>query len=138
MKTLSKHDLHKLEEYWSNHEQNKRLLKYREWELTAKSNADENTGGGRSGISNPTQQTACKLLNDLMYQNLKTITDVVDRLYRQADNDIKTIVDMRYWDKERNCYEWEEIADQLNLSRSKVLRLRNVLLDETADSIGWV
>lgn len=138
MKTLSKHDLCKLEEYWSNHDNNKRLLKYREWELTAKNNDDENTGGGRSGISNPTEQLAGKLLNDRMYQNLKTVIDVVDNLYRNADDDIKTIVNMRYWDNERNCYEWEEIADKLFISRSKVLRMRNNLLDDTAEMIGWV
>jgi len=45
---------------------------------------------------------------------------------------------MRYWDEENNCYEWEEIADRLNMSRSKVLRLRNGLLDDMADKIGWV
>lgn len=138
MKTLSKHDLCKLEEYWSNHENNKRLLKYREWELTAKNHYDENTGGGRSGISNPTEQLASKLLNDRMYQNLKAVIDVVDNLYKNADDDIKTIIDMRYWDNERNCYEWEDIADKLFISRSKVLRMRNNLLDDTAEMIGWV
>lgn len=139
MKTLNKYDLQKLEEYWSNHQQNKRLLQFKEWELTSKTSDDENTGGGRSsGISNPTEQAAAKLLNDKTYQNLKTIINAVEVLYRHADEDIQTIVDMRYWDKERNCYEWEEIADRLNLSRSKVLRLRNVLLDDTADMIGWV
>lgn len=138
MKTLSKHDLCKLEEYWSNHTANKKLLQYREWELTAKSNHDENTGGGRSGVSNPTEQLASKLLNDLMYQNLKTIITSVERLYEHSDAEVKTIINMRYWDTERNCYEWEDIADKLFISRSKVLRMRNNLLDDTADMIGWV
>lgn len=139
MKTLNKYDLQKLEEFWSNHQQNKKLLQFREWELTAKQSNDENTGGGKgNAISNPTEQMASRLLNDKTYQNLKTIINVVEQLYYDADDDIKTIVDMRYWDTERNCYEWEEIADKLFISRSKVLRMRNNLLDDTADMIGWV
>lgn len=139
MKTLNKYDIQKLEEFWADHNQNKRLLRIREWELTAKTSTDENTGGGKANtISNPTEQMASRLLNDRTYQNLQTITETVERLYKYADDDIKTIVDMRYWDTERNCYEWEDIADRLNMSRSKVLRLRNVLLDDTADMIGWV
>lgn len=139
MKTLNKYDIQKLEEFWAEHNQNKRLLRIREWELTAKTNTDENTGGGKgNSISNPTEIAAAKLLNDKTYQNLKSIIGSIEHLYKNADKDIKTIVDMRYWDEERNCYEWEDIADQLNMSRSKVLRLRNVLLDDTADMIGWV
>jgi len=141
MKTLNKHDIQKLEEYWSNYKQNKQQLKYREWELMSRNSDDENTGGGANSvrtISKPTEQLATRLIEDKLYQNLKQITHVVESLYHESEGDLKVIVDMRYWDAERNCYEWEEIADQLNMSRSKVLRLRNGLLDDTADLIGWV
>lgn len=141
MRTLNKHDIQKLEEYWINHNQNKKLLKYREWELLSRISDDENTMGGSNSvraISNPTERSAIKLSQDKLYQNLKHIIQTVDDLYRNADEDVTTIIDMRYWDDDRNCYEWEEIADRLNMSRSKVLRLRNSLLDDTAEMIGWV
>lgn len=141
MKTLNKHDIQKLEEYWTNHKQNKQLLKYREWELLSRNSDDENSGGGVNSVrtvSKPTEQLATRFIEDKLYQNLKHITHVVESLYRESDGDLKVIVDMRYWDLERNCFEWEEIADQLNMSRSKVLRLRNGLLDDTASLIGWV
>src|SRR6185312_16510064 len=95
---LTKYDLQKLEEYWINHANNKRLLQFREWELTAKVNDDE-SGVHGSGISKPTEVLAQKLLLDRKYQNLKLIIDVVEKLYKEADSDIRTIVDMRYWDK---------------------------------------
>lgn len=141
MKTLNKHDIQKLEEYWINHKQNKKLLKYREWELLSRNSDDENSGGGANSVrtvSKPTEQLATRLMEDKLYQNLKHITHVVEELYKTSEEDLTVIIDMRYWDDDRNCYEWEEIADKLNMSRSKVLRLRNGLLDDTAIMIGWV
>lgn len=141
MKTLNKHDIQKLEEYWINHKQNKKLLKYREWELLSRNSDDENSGGGVNSVrtvSKPTEQLATRLMEDKLYQNLKHITCVVEELYKTSEEDLTVIIDMRYWDDDRNCYEWEEIADRLNMSRSKVLRLRNGLLDDTAIMIGWV
>ncbi len=44
---------------------------------------------------------------------------------------------MRYWDTEKNCYEWEDIADRLYMSCNKVLRKRNAVIDETAKRLAW-
>jgi len=94
--------------------------------------------GGRSNtISDTTVKKATLLANDACYQNLKRIIKAVEDLYRDLDEDMRTIVDMRYWDKD-GCYEWEDIADKLYISRHKVLRKRNILIDKTAERIGWV
>lgn len=139
---LSRNDIPKLEEYWMNHTENVNKLKYRKWELfSGDIDDDENTGGGANSVrsvTKPTERIALRLEEDNLYQNLKKITKAVNKLYSKSDDDIKTIVDMRYWDEEDNCFEWEEIADRLNMSRSKVLRLRNALLNQTAKEIGWV
>jgi RinA family phage transcriptional activator len=137
---LSRIDIQKIEEFWLNHKENKKQLKFREWELLNPSQEqDENIGGSSSGfISNPTERNAIRLLEDKLYQNLKVIIRTIENLYNELDEDTQMIVDMRYWDKENNCYEWEEIADKLFISRSKVLRKRNHLIDETAKLIGWV
>lgn len=139
--TLNKHDIQKLEEFWSKHKENKRQLKFREFEILSpyQEDTDENAGIKASyGISNPTERNAMLLTEDKLYQNLKQIVQAVEDLYAETDEDTRQIVDMRYWDNENNCYEWEEIADKLYISRSKVLRKRNSLLDETAERIGWV
>lgn len=141
MRALNRNDIQKLEEYWINHKENLRLLKFREWELTSKKDDDENVGSGKNSVRNVSssvEQSVIRLSNDKLYQNLLTITQAIDKLYDTADEDISVIIKMRYFDEGRNCYEWEEIADKLNMSRAKVLRLRNGLLNDTASMIGWV
>ena len=141
MKTLNRNDIQKLEEYWINHKESEKRLKFREWELTSKASDDENTGGGSNSVRNVSsdvENSVIRLSNDKLYKNLLTITRTINELYKTADEDITTIIEMRYFDDERNCYEWEEIADRLNMSRAKVLRLRNELLNDTAKMIGWV
>lgn len=138
---LNKHDILKLEEFWSKHKENKRQLKFREFEILSPYQEDTDDNGGIKasyGISNPTERNAMLLTEDKLYQNLKQIVQAVEDLYQETDEDTRQIVDMRYWDNDNNCYEWEEIADKLYISRSKVLRKRNSLLDETAERIGWV
>ncbi|MEK5207497.1 transcriptional regulator [Psychrobacillus sp. FSL H8-0510] len=139
MNKLSRLDIQKIEYYWINHNDNKRQLKYREWELLNPHNDMEmNTGGGRSGkISMPTENKAVLLASDKLYQNLQHIVNTIESMYAKLDSDMKTIVDMRYWDTD-GCYEWEDIADKLYMSRHKVLRKRNILIDKTAERIGWV
>lgn len=141
MRKLDRHDIKKLEGLWINHEQNKKDLKYREWEIFSKNNDDENTGGGANSvrsIGKPTETLAIKLAEDNLYQNLVTITKAVESIYKRSDINTKSIVESRYWNDDIYVYEWDEIADELGLSRSSVLRLRNSLLNETAREIGWV
>lgn len=135
----TKADIDKLEGYWLHHDTNKRDLQYREWELLHPHKEKEEITGIRSGsISNPTANQAMVLTTDRYYQNLKCIVSVVERVYEESDDDTKKLIDMKYWDKDNNCYEWEDIADALYMSRNKVLRKRNALLDLTASYIGWV
>ncbi len=91
----------------------------------------EMVGGRSNTISDTTAKKAMLLTNDDYYQNLKRIIKTVEDLYNELDDD------MRYWDTD-GCYEWEDIADKLYISRHKVLRKRNILIDKTAERIGWV
>ena len=140
MRKMERLDIQKIESYWINHDENKKRLKYREWELLhSRHNADDlnaNLRGNR--ISNPTEQKAAALTNDELYRNLNKIVQSIEQIYEQLDEDLKTIVNMRYWDKENNCYEWEDIADRLYMSRSKLLRKRNVIINLSAKKIGYV
>ena len=137
---LSRHDIQKLEDYWIHLQQYKKDLQFREWELlNAYQEADTNIGGGKwNRISDTTSNKAIALAEDTKYQNLKRIVHTSECMYKELDYDQKTIVDMRYWDQKNNCYEWEDIADRLYMSRNKVLRKRNALINETAKRTGWV
>ena len=132
--TLSRLEIQQIERYWITHEENRKQLRYMEWELLNPHNeTDTNIGGGKSNkISNPTERKAIILAENKKYSNLKSIVEGIDKLYTGLDDDLKTIVDMRY------CYEWEDIADKLYMSRRKVLRKRNVLIDKTAEVIGFI
>lgn len=141
MRKLNRHDIKKIEDLWINHAENKKQLKFREWEIFSKNNDDENTGGGANSvrtIGKPTEALAIKLMEDKLYQNLLTVINSIERLYEQSDINTQRIVDSRYWNDDIYVYEWDEIADELGLSRSSVLRLRNSLLNKTAKEIGWV
>lgn len=107
MSSLSRSDIQKIERYWI---ENGRRSKY--------------------AISDKTAKKAMLLANDDYYQNLKCIIKTVEDLYNELDDDMRTIEDMRYWDTD-GCYEWEDIADKLYISRNKVLRKRNILSDKT-------
>ena len=139
MPTLSRSEIQIIERYWIQFDEYKKKLKYREWELLNEhEETDTNIGGSRSSnISNPTERKAIILSEDKLYQKLKDIVKTIEEIYCQLDQDLKTIVDMRYWDREKNCYEWEDIADRLYMSRNKVLRKRNALIDETAKKLAW-
>ncbi|HEY9570034.1 MAG TPA: transcriptional regulator [Metalysinibacillus sp.] len=139
MRQLEKYDLQKLESYWRDLNQLKKELKFREWELLEPyREQDTNIGGGKANtISDTTANKAILLAEDKKYNATKEIISTVEGIYAILDDDRKTIVQMRYWDK-NNCYEWEDIADQLHMSRYRVLRLRNTIIDETARRLAWV
>ena len=139
MRKLEKADLEKIEGYWIHIEKLKKDMKFREWELLhPHQETDTNVGGGKANtISDMTANKAIILSEDKEYQNLKNIVTTIEQQYKELDDDYKTIVDMRYWDKE-GCYEWRHIADKLYMSPWQVLRKRNVLIDETAKRLGWV
>ncbi len=42
----------------------------------------------------------------------------------------------RYIDKQE-AYEWQHVADKLYMSVQRVLRKRNMLIDEKAKRLGW-
>jgi len=132
-------DLKKIEGYWINLEKLKKDLKFREWELLHQhKEQDENIGGGKSSnTSDTTFVKANALVEDKVYQNLKNIVETIEKLYPQLDDIQKKIVELRYWDKE-GCWEWEDIAAELNISRNKALNKRNALIDKTAEKLGWI
>jgi len=136
---INEHDLKKLESYWTDINKLKKDLRYREWELlNPHQEQDTNIGGGRGGnISDTTFQKANALLEDRQYQNLKNIVETIDSLYEELDDDQKGIVKMRYWDKDE-YWEWEDIAAELYITRYKVLKKRNAIIDKTAERLGWV
>lgn len=136
---LSKYDIQKLESYWSNIAYYKTALRHRERDLLEGwVESDTNIGGGKANrVTDITGEKASLLADDLIYQNLKRIVHTIETMYAELDENQKTIVDMKYLEKDA-VYEWKHIGAKLNWSVQRVLRLRNNLIDETAKRLGFV
>lgn len=127
-----------IEDIWKNHHQYKHEKNFRYWEVVEKPKTDTNVGGGRSSdISDTTAQRAISLNNDMRYQYLKSIVDAVEYVYKSLDDDTKEIVSCRYWD-ELGVFEWSDMKDEFNISRSKCFRIRETLINRTAKKLGWI
>lgn len=128
-----------IEEYWTNLDELKKQLRYREWELLENKNTDENIGGGKSNIiSDTTANKAIILTTDERYQFLSKTISAVEKVYAALNEEMKEFADMRYRSKESNYLEWEDIAYELGVSKAKAFKMRNKLLDITASEIGWL
>ncbi|MFJ7697076.1 hypothetical protein [Lysinibacillus fusiformis] len=71
--------------------------------------------GKYNRISDTTGNKAIILVEDKNYQHLKNVITTLEQLYKELDHDQKTIVDMRYIDKQE-AYEWQHVADKLYMS----------------------
>ncbi|MGN5882736.1 transcriptional regulator [Staphylococcus simulans] len=143
---LGKTDVPKLEEYWENISELRTQLNYRKYELLY-SPEDTNIGGGKNNLpGNPVQKEVIKLNDDHKYRNLKNTINAIDEVYTHATHEQKLIIQYRYWEKDLLIYEWEDIAHELSkqrkddkvMSKQSVLRMRNQIMRETADRIGWI
>jgi len=133
-----------IEEYWSDIPSLKRQLHFREWELTENKRNDENIGGGRSSnISNPTGQKAMLLAEDERYQNLKKNVDAIDYVIKKVSEDkkqrlLREFMEMKYISKDSSYMDWEDVAEMLDIKKAKAYKLRNKLIDMTAEKLGWL
>lgn len=97
---------------------------------------DENIGGGRSNIpSKPTERIATAIIMNRMLQQLEAITEAIRSVYEQLTDEKKQLVQLKYWTKQQ--YSWEEIAEQLHVSKRQAIRWRNEIVYAIAEKLGW-
>lgn len=128
-----------IEEYWTNIKDYRKQLRFREWELTENKTIDTNIGGGKSNhISDTTANKAILLAEDERYQYLKKVIAVIECTLLSLDDELREFAEVRYLSEDSGYYDWEGIADELGINRSKAYKLRNKLVDETAKNLGWL
>lgn len=133
-----------IEEYWSDIPSLREQLRFREWQLTENKTVDENMGGGKSNrISNPTCDKAVILLGDERYQNLRKTVNAIDYVIRKVSEDkkqqtLREFMEMKYISKDSNYLDWEDVAEELGVPKTKAYKLRNKLIDMTAKELGWL
>lgn len=97
---------------------------------------DENIGGGRSNIpSKPTERMATAIIMNKMLQQLEAITEAIRSVYERLPDEKKQLVQLKYWTKQQ--YSWEEIAEQLHVSKRQAIRWRNEIVYAIAEKLGW-
>ena len=133
-----------IEEYWSDLPSLKTQLKFREWELIENKKHDENIGGGRSSnISDTTSRKAVLLMEDERYQNLKKNIEAIEYVIKKVSEDkkqrlLREFMEMKYISKESSYMDWDDVAIELNITKAKAYKLRNKLIDMTAEKLGWL
>ena len=134
-----------IEEYWSDIPSLKRQLNFREWELLHQhKEQDTNVGGGRSGdISDTTAQKAMLLAEDERYQCLKANVDAIEYVIKKVTEDkkqrlLREFMEMKYISKDSSYMDWDDVAIELNITKAKAYKLRNKLIDMTAEKLGWI
>lgn len=97
---------------------------------------DENIGGGRSNIpTKPTERIATAIIMNKMLQQLEAITEAIRSVYERLPDEKKKLVQLKYWTKQQ--YSWEEIAEQLHVSKRQAIRWRNEIVYAIAEKLGW-
>ena len=59
---------------------------------------------------------------------------VVDRLYQTVHQDMKLLIEMRYFEKSS----WEGVADALGISKISCYKLRSIFIEKLADKLGMI
>lgn len=137
MQTLERHDIKKLEGYIKNIKQYRKDLKFRGYEIL-ENHDPENIGAGKSNIpGNPIEREVLKRFNDKKYNNLDNIVSSVEKLIANVDDETLQIMKMKYW-SDLDEYSWEDIADELFISRRTLGRRRDKWLLLLAEYMDYV
>lgn len=131
-------DMRVLEGYIKNVEKLRMRLKVRRLELLDKP-IIENPGSGKSNIpSNPIERETLTCLDDDYYLNLDKIIRGVEHVYNNADDDVKEIMKLKYWEPKLGLETWEQLAEEKHYSKTSILRVRERYLRDFANEIDFV
>lgn len=131
-------DMRVLEGYIKNVEKLRMRLKVRRLELLDKP-IIENPGSGKSNIpSNPIERETLTCLDDDYYLNLDKIIRGVEHVYNNADDDVKEIMKLKYWESKLGLETWEQLAEEKHYSKTSILRVRERYLRDFANEIDFV
>jgi RinA family phage transcriptional activator len=128
MKKLDNRDLFNLDQELLNFRRIDQAIWTRKAELMAK-NGDDLVGGGKYGISKPTENTVMKFATDVTLKNLELFKETVETLKKKLTGEQLDIFYLR-WGQAR--LDWEEIAEKKFFSSSTIYRKRRHILETYA------
>lgn len=116
-------------------ESKKEIERIRDDIIHGKSTTDENIGGGRAGISKPTERIATMLLTNRKLEHLERVVNAIDYVVNNLPEERRQLVVMRYWTKPQT-YTWDGLAYQLDRDRATLIRWRNDIVVTVGELIG--
>ena len=132
MKKLNNRELFNLDQELFNFRGIDRAIWTRKAELMAK-NGDDLVGGGKSGISKPTENTVMKFATDVTLKNLDLFKETVESFKKQLTGEQLDIFYLR-WGQAN--LDWEEIAEKQFVSNATIYRKRAGILETYARMKG--
>lgn len=97
---------------------------------------DENIGGSRgSKISNPTQQLAITISDDVFIAHLRRNKLAITKVLKKLDPKAKKVIELYYFDVPRK-YTWVGVAKQCNYSEKQCRNIRNYVFEQIAKELG--
>lgn len=137
MQTLERYDIKKLEGYIKNIKQHRKELRFRGYELL-ENHDPENLGASKgNSVSNPIEMETLKKMGDRKYSNLDNIVSSVEKLIATVDDDSLKMMKLKYWNKVGD-YTWEDVADEMYMTRRSVSRRRDKWLLLLAEYMDYV
>ena len=92
----------------------------------------------RSLPGNPIHQEVQMCLADDYYNNLSKTINAIEYVYNKADDDVKELFDLNYWNPKLHLDTWEKKAKHLYTSKTTLLRVRERYLREIANRIDFI
>lgn len=71
------------------------------------------------------------------YKHRLQIVKGIDKVYSALTDEMKIIVQQRYWYKDYQA-DWAELADELGMSVNKTRAYRDIIIRKFSEAIGWV
>lgn len=100
---------------------------------------DENVGGGRSNIkSNPVEAQVIKELSDPYIANRILWKKSIDEVYRKQSDEVKTLLNLKYWDGEDSHMDWRSFGEKHGYSKTSIYRIRQKVLLQFGREIGEI
>jgi RinA family phage transcriptional activator len=125
-------------EWYNYHKTQARIIRLREEIMHPHSEEGLNTAPGYNSArmpGDPTGQLAIRLTTHQKLEHLSQVTDAIRKVYESSPRDYQDLVKLRYWSG-RNLT-WDEIAEELHVSRRQAIYWRDALVQATADLIGF-
>jgi len=113
------------------------VLRLREEIIYASKPVDENIGGGRSGgVSDPTSETATRLVTHKQLSYLEQVVDAIEKIYAILPKEHQTFIQLAYW-KKPITLTMIGIAEEMNTNKNKVYKYRDEVIQLLALELGY-